>query len=218
VIHLEPSHLLAADTLQLALERAIKTWKWYVVRASGFLSAGLLFMLMISGIGHVTGLTYKYIEPLKAWAIHKAMAIALCAAIFIHVFFILIDNYVPFSLKQILIPFQSNYTTGAKIANISIGSWGVTLGILAMYGSLIIVASSLGWINSHKKSWKLLHYLSYAVFVMVFIHALYTGYDLTHGVLRAGWMLAMAIVIVAIISRLRRAGSLKINNDEEPKS
>jgi len=214
LIHLEPAHLLAADNLQLAIHRATTTWKWYVVRASGFLAAGLLFALMISGIGQVTGLTYKYIEPLKAWAIHKAMAISLCVAVLIHILFILLDTYVHFSLVQILVPFQSSYTTGAKIANISIGSLGISLGILAMYGTFIIVASSLGIINKYKKTWKWLHYLSYAVFVMVFVHALYTGYDLTHGVLRAGWILAMLIVIVAVISRLKRSGSLKINKDE----
>jgi hypothetical protein len=127
MIHLDPSHLLAADNLQLAINRATHTWKWYVVRASGFLSAGLLFLLMLSGIGQVTGLTYQYIEPLKAWAIHKAMAITLCISIVIHAFFILIDTFVHFSLKQILLPFQSSYTTGAKVFGISIGSWGVTL-------------------------------------------------------------------------------------------
>jgi len=46
---------------------------------------GLLILLMLSGIGQVTGLTYKIVEPVKAWVIHKALALALCGAIVVHV-------------------------------------------------------------------------------------------------------------------------------------
>jgi len=77
MIHLEATHLLAVDTAQAAVKRATLSWEWYVVRASGFLAAGLVFLLMLSGIGQVTGYTYKFLEPLKAWALHKAMGLAL---------------------------------------------------------------------------------------------------------------------------------------------
>jgi len=209
MIHLEATHLLAVDTAQAAVKRATLSWEWYVVRASGFLAAGLVFLLMISGIGQVTGYTYKFLEPLKAWALHKAMGLALLGAIAVHVIFIVIDNYTHFTIPQVLVPFLSNYTTGSTIFGIKLGTLGITLGIVAMYGIILIVASSLKWIDTRKKIWKWIHYISYPVVFMIFIHAIYVGADLKDGGIRAAWTIAMLVILIAIISRLRRAGSLK---------
>lgn len=185
------------------------SWPWYIIRGSGFVAAGLLILLMLSGIGQVTGLTYRFLEPVKAWTVHRAMALALCVAIALHAGFLLVDHFVHFSLAQILVPFQSTYTNGTKVGGIALGSLAVTLGILAMYGVAVIVASSLGLINRKKKVWRSLHYTSYFVMLAVFIHALYTGTDLRYGVFRAAWIGLIIIVALAVVSRLARAGSLK---------
>lgn len=204
----------AADgTVQAATQRVETSWEWYVIRAAGFVAAGLILLLMISGIGHVTGLTYRVIEPVKAWVIHKAMAIALCAAIFIHVFFILIDrHFVSFSVLQTTVPFLSHYNNGTSFMHLAMGSLAVSFGILAMYGIAIIVLSSLGWIDTHKKTWRWLHYTSYAVVVLVFLHGLYVGSDLKYGTFRNLWIGAGLLLIVVIVSRLRRAGTLNKND------
>jgi predicted ferric reductase len=199
---------LADTASQVALSRVANSWPWYVIRASGFVSAGLLLLLMLSGIGQVTGLTYKIWEPVKAWAIHKAMGIALCVSIAIHILTLLIDKYVSFSIPQIVVPFLSHYTNGAKLLGLSLSWIAVASGILAMYGVAMIVASSLGWIDTHKKTWRWLHYASYAVVLLVFVHGLGVGTDLAHGAWRVLWMIVGAILVVGIISRLRRVGTL----------
>lgn len=204
--------ILASSTVQVATQRVETSWEWYVIRAAGFVAAGLLLLLMISGIGQVTGLTYRFIEPVKAWMIHKAMALALCAAIFIHVFFLLIDNFVVFSIPQATIPFLSHYNNGTTFMGLALGNLAVTFGILATYGVVIIVLSSLGWIDTHKKTWRWLHYTGYAVVLLAFLHGLFVGSDLKYGSFRSLWVLAGLILVVGIISRLRRAGSLNDDN------
>ena len=202
--------LMASSTVQIATQRVQTSWQWYVIRAAGFVSAGLVLLLMISGIGHVTGLTYRLIEPVKAWMIHKAMALALCAAIFIHVLFILLDaHFVPFSLLQVMVPFLSHYNNGTTFAGLALGSLAVGFGVLATYGVIIIVLSSLGWIDTHKKTWRWLHYTGYAVVLLVFLHGLYIGSDLKYGTFRMAWIAAGLVLILAIISRLLRAGTLR---------
>jgi sulfoxide reductase heme-binding subunit YedZ len=200
--------LFAVSTLHLAATRAGSSWPWYVIRAAGFTAAGLIVLLMLSGIGQVTGLTYRFIEPIKAWMIHKALAIALCVAIAIHGGFLLIDHYVRFSLQDIFVPFLSHYNNNTQLLGLPLGDVAVALGILAMYGVAIIVASSLGWIDTKKGAWKKLHYLSYAVALFVFLHALYAGSDLQYGVFRAAWIFLGLLVGVAVIARLLRAGTL----------
>lgn len=208
------SQTIATSSLQIAGDRFVSSWPWYIIRASGFLSAGLLILLMLSGIGQVTGLTYRFLEPIKAWALHKAMALALVAGIIVHVSFLLFDKFLPFSISQVLVPFLSHYSNNIPLLGVAIGTIAVGLGVLAMYGVFIIVASSLGWIDSKKKVWKSMHYISYAVMLFVFVHALGTGSDLKYGTFRAAWMLAGLILSVGIITRLWRFGTLKRHTDK----
>jgi len=208
------THVFASGSLQVATHRATTSFPWYVVRAAGFVAAGLLILLMLSGIGQVTGLTYRFIEPVKAWALHKAMAIALCVSIAIHVGFLLLDHYLPFSLGQVLVPLNSSYSNGTKMLGIPLGGLAVAFGILAMYGVAIIVASSLGWINTRRARWHKLHYLSYLVMFLVILHGLYAGTDLKYGTFREVWIGLAAIVVLGIISRLLRAGATAPRNDK----
>lgn len=199
---------LASSTVQIATHRVETSWEWYVIRAAGFVAVGLLVLLMISGIGQVTGLTYRFIEPVKAWMLHKALAFALCASIAVHVLFLLLDHFVPFSLLQVLVPFQSHYNNGTTVLGIPIG-WAVSFGIMAMYGTVILVLSSLGWIDTKKGVWRKLHYLSYLVIFLVFVHALGTGSDLKYGTFRSVFLLLGFLVVLAVAGRLWRAGTLR---------
>jgi DMSO/TMAO reductase YedYZ heme-binding membrane subunit len=200
---------LSSSTGQVVIHRLSTSWPWYIIRGAGFLAAALLILIMISGIGQVTGIIYRYIEPVTVWAIHKAMALALLVAIAFHIGFLLIDHFVKFNIFQVLIPFTYNYTNGTKLFGIPLGLLAISLGILAMYGSIILVATSLKWIDSKKTTWRKIHYISYAVIIFVFIHALYVGSDLKYGVFRSGWIFLSILLSLAIIVRLWRAGTLK---------
>lgn len=200
---------LASSTAQITANRIGASWAWYLVRGSGLAAAGLLVLLMLSGIGQVTGLTYRLLEPVKAWAVHKAMALALCGCIVLHVTGLLLDHYITFSWLQVLVPFTSRYTNGVKLFGISWTALGVTLGILAMYGIVVTVLSSLFWIDSKKKTWRWLHYLNYVVMLFVFLHGLTVGSDLKYGLFRAFWIGLVLIVAVGVVSRLRRARTVK---------
>lgn len=200
---------MAASATQVIATRFSTSWPWYIIRGAGFIAAGLIVLLMLSGIMQVTGLIYRFVEPITAWAIHKALAIALCISIGVHIGFLLIDHYVRFSLIQLFIPLTSHYNNGTALLGIALGSLAVSLGILAMYGVAILVASSLGWIDTKKRTWRALHYISYAVAVLVFLHALYAGSDLRYGIFREAWIVLGLVVVLGIVSRLWRTGTLR---------
>jgi sulfoxide reductase heme-binding subunit YedZ len=209
IIATSGAYLFATSELHIATTRIAATWQWYVIRAAGFTAAGLLILLMLSGIGQVTGLTYRFLEPIKAWALHKALALALCGAIAVHVTFLLFDDYLPFSVVQVLVPFASRYGNHTSLLGLGLDGIAVALGILAMYGVAIILLSSLGWIDSKQKTWRWLHYLSYFVMLAVMIHALGAGSDLRYGIFREVWILIAIILLIAILSRLWRSGTLR---------
>ncbi len=201
-------HIFADSTAQIAAHRVAASWPWYVIRASGFVAAGLLVLLMLSGIGQVTGILYRIMGPVKAWAMHRALALALCASIAVHGGFLLVDKFVSFSAVQVLVPFVSHYNNGTTLWGMALGGLGVTLGIVAMYGVALLVLSSLGWIDSKKRTWRLLHYVSYVVMLFVFVHALYVGSDLKYGTFRLAWVMLAGVVVIGIVMRLWRAGTL----------
>ncbi len=200
-----------------AVTTGVGTLPWYAIRVSGLLGLGLLGALALSGIGQVTGLTYKFIEPLKAWAIHKAIALGLVGVIAVHILSLLLDSYVSFNLKQVLVPFTANYTNGTTLFGLSLGVWGITFGIFAMYGIAIVVASSLGWIDSKKRAWHWLHYLSYFIVAATIVHAAAVGTEFKEGSWRLLLLAGAGVIFIGVISRLLRAGSLRRRRDSAEK-
>ena len=143
----------------------------------------------------ITGFTFRFWEPVKAWAIHKAIAIAFIFSLAGHIFFLLFDSFQRYTLKMIFIPFT--------------GSIWLTFGILGMYLLIIITISSLIIIDTKKYLWKIIHLSSYLAIIFVFFHALNMGTDLKHGWLRISWIIIGFIIAIGIIMRLWRAGTIK---------
>lgn len=167
-------------------------------------AAVLLVILMMSGIGQVTGYTFRFLDPLTAWASHRALGIAFGVSVLTHIFSLLFDNFVHFSFWQLLIPWHSNYKP-VTLFGFHLGSLYVALGVLAFYGAALVVISSLLWVEKKPYLWKLIHLLNYLVILFVFIHALYLGTDLMHGILRWLWIVLGITIVFAVIHRLWRA-------------
>jgi hypothetical protein len=199
--------LLAATTTDIAIGRLGDSWAWYVIRASGILSFALLVFLMLSGIGHVTGWTYKILAPIHAWAVHKAAAIVLGVCIAIHMIGLLFDRYITFSVADILVPFVKTYSNNVPLLGVDIGPIAMAAGIIAAYGTYLVIASSLdtvGWISRHKTLWKSTHIVSYGVMLLVILHALGTGTDFKESLLRFLTMAFGVVLFAAATMRLTR--------------
>lgn len=192
---------------EIVIKKTKDSGIWFLVRASGLIAAGSLIILILSGIGSVTGHSFKFLDPITTWATHRALGIAFVISTFVHVIGLLFDKYVHFSVIDILVPFWSSYKP-TELFGINVGSLYVTLGILAFYGSIIILVTSLKWIDKQPKKWKMIHILSYFVIASVFVHGLTIGTDLQAGKLRALWVVIGIILIIAIIARLRRTKTL----------
>ena len=190
-----------------AFNRIKQSWSWYVSRASGMLAAVLLALLVLSGVGLLTGQTYRFLEPLPAWAAHRALGIAFVAMSLLHILVLLFDKYIGFSLADLLIPFAADYKP-LQLGGIELGSMYVALGILALYAVVIIMITTHFWMDSKPHRWKAFHYTSYGVLAAVFVHGLFLGTDLKSGPARIGWLVMAAILVIAIGMRLYRARTI----------
>ena len=183
--------------------RANASWPWYITRAAGFVAAISLALLILSGTGFITGATFKFLEPLTAWATHKAIAYVFAISAVVHVVALLFDKFVPFTIVQVLVPFLSNYKE-VTIAGHHLGSLYVALGVISLYFVLAIMLTSILWIDKKPHTWKAFHFLAYLTIIFVFFHALYLGTDLMHGIFRTLWIIVGIGLAIAIVYRTRR--------------
>ncbi len=219
---MHPSYVyFAVSSSEVVTSTLRDSWAWYVIRASGLVSLTLLVLLMISGIGHVTGWTYRLFSPVKAWSVHKAMAITLAVSIAIHMLGLLADHYVNFSLAQIFVPFLKNYSNGTSLFGLHLGLLAIPAGILAAYGAYVVIFSSLdtvGWISKHKRLWKWTHVISYAVMVLVVFHVLNSGTDFKESFWRLILLVTFIVLIIAVAVRILRMSLFSGKNKANKKN
>jgi predicted ferric reductase len=189
-------------------KRATNAWPWYVTRGSGILAALIAVVLLLSGIGLITGHTYRVFEPLKAWVFHRALGIAFGAATIVHIVILLFDKFAPFDVWDVLIPFVSDYKP-VTIGGVGLGSIYVALGIIALYALVTIILTSYMWIDKKPHAWRVLHYLSYVAVIAIFFHGLFMGTDLQGGLGRILWVMGGLVVVGAFVLRLQRSGTTR---------
>lgn len=141
-------------------------WPWYISRASGIVAYVFLFLIMSSGILIKTKSIYDFMSPSTAWTVHQYFGITLIIAILTHIFSLLFDGFLNISIKELFIPFISNFEP------VFVG-----FGVIALYLFAIVIISSLFYKLKTPKLWRALHYLSYPVFVLVFAHGVAIGSD-----------------------------------------
>jgi sulfoxide reductase heme-binding subunit YedZ len=189
---------------QKVIDHTKLSWPWYLIRGSGIVAAVSLVILIVSGIGQVTGFTYKFFEPLTAWASHRALGIVFGVSVVLHIGGLLFDHFLPFTLGQILVPWVSHYKPVTLFGH-NLGSLYVAMGVIAFYLTALVVITSLVWVEKKPHLWKWLHLFSYVIILLVFVHALYLGTDTAHGVVRWVWIASAVGIAAATIHRLWRA-------------
>lgn len=199
--------LAGTSVVQRLTDRAKTSWPWYVTRGSGLVAAAALVILLLSGIGQVTGYSFTFLDPITAWATHRALGIAFGLAVVVHLVSLLFDHFVPFTIWQLLVPWLSPYKP-LTIGNVQLGSFYVALGVLAFYLVVIVIITSLLWVEKKPYLWKLIHLLSYLIILFVFVHALYLGTDLADGLFRLLWVLVAVGIAGAVVYRLWRAKTI----------
>lgn len=166
-------------------------WPWYFSRAAGIVAYLCLFLIMISGIMIKTKTIYDFMSPSSAWTIHQYIGITLAVAIFAHIFPLLFDSFLNISIKELFIPFISNFEP------VFVG-----FGIIALYLFAAVMASSLFYKIKAPKLWRLLHYLAYPTFILVFIHGAVIGSDTATPLMQVVYWSTASTMAAATVYRI----------------
>jgi predicted ferric reductase len=148
---------------------------WYLSRAMAFVSLTILWLSMALGLGITNKMARLWPGAPATFAIHEYVSLLGLAFAFFHALILLGDRYINFTVTQIFMPFSTvEYRP----------TW-TGIGQLAFYLWLIVALSFYVRSSIGQKTWRMIHYLSFGLYIMGLAHGLFAGTDSTAS--WAGW-------------------------------
>ena len=163
---------------------------WYISRASGIGAFVALSLSVILGLMTSMRMAIPGLGKAFNYEIHGFVSVLALTLVGIHGGALLFDSWFHFTPVHLLVPFISPYEA----------VW-TGLGTLAAWGMAIVTASfwMRRWIG--QRSWRRLHYVSFGVYLLGFIHGIFAGTDT--GSLPVALTYAASITTVASLLALR---------------
>jgi hypothetical protein len=139
---------------------------WYLSRASGIVSFSILWVSMALGLGITNKMARSWPGAPAAFAIHQHTSLLGLAFAVYHALVLMGDHFVDFSLPRLIVPFSIAYET-----------FWVGLGQICFYIWLLVVMSFYIRQRIGQKTWRMIHYVNFVIYVMAFLHGVKSGTD-----------------------------------------
>ncbi len=159
------SHAIAGTIANLFATNSTHT-TWYITRAAGWVAYFLLWFSMLWGLAIPTKFFERFLSPTFVVDFHEYISLLAIGFVILHVSVLLIDQYLPFTIIQILIPFMSPYRP----------LW-VGLGVIGAYLSILVTITFYLRKKIGQKRFKAIHTLSVVGYLGVVLHAFFAGSD-----------------------------------------
>ncbi|MGC1185683.1 MAG: ferric reductase-like transmembrane domain-containing protein [Candidatus Dormiibacterota bacterium] len=167
---------------------------WYLTRGSGLVLLVLLSACLVLGILGSGGWSSARAPRFVTSGLHRNLALLTVALLVVHVLTAELDPYAPLGWLAVALPFFTPY----RALWMGLGTLSTDLVVAVIITSLL--RARLGY-----RAWRAVHWLAYLSWPVALLHSLGTGTDT-----RVAWVLAieilcLAVVMVAVLWRLRRA-------------
>ncbi len=149
--------LFAADSVQI--------W-WYVTRAAGIMAYLLLWLSTILGLAVSSKYLDEMLDRIFTYDFHEFISLLGVGFLVLHVAVLMLDNYLPYTLAQVLIPFISPYRP-----------FWVGIGVIAFYLILLVTITFYLRNRIGSRSFRVIHYLSLIGYIGATLHGYYSGTD-----------------------------------------
>jgi len=166
---------------------------WWIARATGIVAWAMATAAVAWGLALSGRLGRRWRLPPWLLDLHRYLGTLTVAFLAVHIAALVADSYVTFGAREILVPMGSAWRPGA-----------VTWGVLAMYGIVVVQATSWGMRFLPRKVWHGIHCSSYLVFVAATVHGALSGADRDNPWLRA--LAAFGVTLVVVLTVLRVFG------------
>ncbi len=167
---------------------------WFVSRAAGIVGYVLLWASTVWGILISSKAVKERVSGPLAFTLHNVTAWLALGFGAVHAWSLLGDRVVSFSVGGILLPFTASYQpvlTG--------------LGTLSLYAGLLVSLSFYFTKQLGYRTWRVIHALSYLMFVGVTVHSVSLGTDSSTLVMQVVYLLAGGSVLFLTLFRVLTA-------------
>jgi predicted ferric reductase len=178
---------------------------WYLSRSSALVAYGILWFSMAFGLMVTNKMARVWPGGPMAVDLHQYTSLLGLVFALFHALILIGDKYIAFTLSQVFVPFASlNYKP----------NW-VGIGQLGFYIWVGVALSFYIRKQIGAKTWRKLHYLSFASYLMASFHALFSGTDTSSlWVSRYYWWTAGSLIFLLIYrilvnAKMFRASSKK---------
>jgi predicted ferric reductase len=188
---------MLSDTMSGAAPQAY----WYISRSTAFVAFGLIWLSMLAGLGITSRLGRFWPGMPGSLELHRFTAFLGIGFGAIHALVLLSDQYMGYTLGQLLLPFISgSYRT----------AW-IGFGQLSFYMLLLMALSFYVRPRLGVHTWRMIHMLSFAMFLMVLVHGMQTGTDSGSVWAQALYWVSAGSVVLGSIYRImaRKIGTSK---------
>ncbi|HZY41726.1 MAG TPA: hypothetical protein VFF59_06970 [Anaerolineae bacterium] len=159
-----------ADLINGVLDRALATSSvqvmWYITRAAGLTAYLLVWLSTVWGLAVSNKILDPVLHRAFTYDFHQFVSLLAIGFVIVHIVVLLADQYLPFTVAQILIPFTASYRP----------VW-VGVGVIALYLTLLVSITFYirRWIG--QKTFRFIHLASYLAFAGTALHGLLSGTD-----------------------------------------
>jgi predicted ferric reductase len=139
---------------------------WYLGRASGFVAFTLLLASLVLGLAVSSRVFDGLLVRPWVYDMHQFLSLYVIVVSAFHAAVFLLDPYVMFGLDDLLVPFAASYRPLA-----------VGVGTIVLYGTIIVSFSFYVRQFIGQRTWRLLHYVTFALFFGALVHGISAGTD-----------------------------------------
>ena len=159
---------------------------WYLNRATGLVSLLLMTATVVLGVAVQRQVRLPGLPRFGVVGLHRNVSLVSAVLLVVHVVSAVVDSYVSIGWLDTVVPFVSGYEP-----------FWVGLGTLAVDLTALVVVTSLLRGRLPARVWRGVHWTSYALWPLAFLHGLGAGTDLGSGGVLAGALACAAAVAVA---------------------
>jgi sulfoxide reductase heme-binding subunit YedZ len=159
---------------------------WYTTRATGIVAMVLLTASMAAGLLSAAGYQRPGLPRFVTVGLHRNASLLALAFTVVHVLTTVADGFVSIPLQDAFIPFISSYRP----------LW-LSLGTIAFDLMLALTVTSLLRARVSYRTWRLVHWTSYACWPVALAHGLGTGTDTP-----VRWVLTLTVACIAVVAAL----------------
>lgn len=164
----------------------------HVIRSSAFVAYILIWASMLAGLSITSKLARKGPGMSASYGVHRYTTLLGLGFAVLHALALLGDKYMGYTLGGLLVPFMER----------SYKPHWVGLGQIALYAFAVIAFSFYVRNRLGVRAWRLIHSLSFALFLMVLIHGLQAGSDSSYWWARTLYWVSAASILLGAIYRV----------------